>query len=89
MILIKHRINSIKELKKTNQKYGVEIDVRSKKNRLFLNHDPFKDGVDFDIFLKNFKHDFLVVNVKEEGLELKKYSLIQKVEEQKIDKLVI
>ena len=30
MILIKHRANKIKDLKKLNKNYGVEIDIRSK-----------------------------------------------------------
>jgi hypothetical protein len=81
MILIKHRINNIKELKLVDQKYGVEIDIRSQKNRLFLNHDPFKNGVDFDSFLKKFKHNFLVVNVKEEGIEFK---ILNKLKKNKI-----
>ena len=42
MILIKHRVNTIKELVRINPKYGVEIDVRSDQNKLLLNHDPFK-----------------------------------------------
>ena len=29
MIIIKHRVNKINELKNTPKKYGVEIDLRS------------------------------------------------------------
>ena len=81
MILIKHRVNTIKELVRINPKYGVEIDVRSDQNKLLLNHDPFKKGVDFDSFLKNFKHNFLIVNVKEEGIENK---ILNKLNKNKI-----
>ena len=41
MILIKHRANKIKDLKKLNKNYGVEIDIRSKGKKLYLHHDPF------------------------------------------------
>ncbi len=81
MILIKHRVNTIKELVRINPKYGVEIDVRSDQNKLLLNHDPFKKGIDFDSFLKNFKHNFLIVNVKEEGIENK---ILNKLNKNKI-----
>ena len=30
MILIKHRVNKIKDLKKLDKEFGVEIDIRSK-----------------------------------------------------------
>ena len=81
MILIKHRVNTIKELVRIHPKYGVEIDVRSDQNKLLLNHDPFKKGIDFDSFLKNFKHNFLIVNVKEEGIENK---ILNKLNKNKI-----
>jgi len=81
MILIKHRINSIKKLEKTKLKYGVEIDVRSSNNRLFLNHEPYNTGVSLDSFLKKFNHSFLVVNIKEEGIEFK---VLEKLKKNKI-----
>ena len=81
MILIKHRINSIKELEKINFKYGVEIDVRSLKDRLFLNHEPYNSGVSLDSFLKKFNHSFLIVNIKEEGIEFK---VLEKLKKNKV-----
>jgi hypothetical protein len=48
---------------------GVEIDVRSTSNELYLSHDPFVPGVSLEVFLENYKHSFLVLNVKEDGLE--------------------
>ena len=44
MILIKHRVNSISKLKNTPSNFGVEIDIRSEKKRLYLNHNPFGEG---------------------------------------------
>ena len=78
MIIIKHRVNSIKKLKKTSKKYGVEIDLRSDKKIVYLQHDPFKKGVKFDKWLKNFHHKLIVLNVKEEGLENEIIKILKK-----------
>ena len=51
MIVIIHRINKIKELKKIPKKYGVEIDIRSSNKKLILSHDPHKKGDDFKKYL--------------------------------------
>jgi hypothetical protein len=69
MIIIKHRVNSISQIKKTPEKYGVEIDLRSDKKSIYLQHDPFMKGVKFQKWIKYYKHNLLVLNVKEEGLE--------------------
>ena len=69
MILINHRVNSIKKLKSTPFNFGVEIDLRSEKNKIYLHHDPFKKGVSFEKWIKYYKHKILILNVKEEGLE--------------------
>tara|TARA_B100000965_G_scaffold8029_2_gene6203 strand:- start:7046 stop:7630 length:585 start_codon:yes stop_codon:yes gene_type:complete len=78
MIIIDHRRNTSELLKSTPQSLGVEVDIRSNKNRLILHHDPFKEGEDFESWLKNFKHKFLILNVKEEGLESRVLSLLDK-----------
>jgi len=71
MIIIKHRVNTIKQLKKTSINFGVEIDLRSDLKNIYLHHNPFMGGEKFDKWLKYFKHKLLVLNVKEEGLEKK------------------
>jgi hypothetical protein len=69
------------DLKKVDQKYGVEIDIRSEGRLLILQHDPFTAGESFDEWLKAYQHQTLILNVKEEGLEnriielLKKYNI--------------
>ena len=68
-LIIHHRRNKIKELLNTPRRYGVEIDVRSNNNKIILNHDPFKKGVELNKWVKKFNHKFLIVNTKEEGLE--------------------
>ena len=77
MIIIKHRINSIKLLLETPSKFGIEIDIRSYKNKLILNHEPYLDGENIDDFLKNYKHQLLILNVKEEGLEKRLIELMK------------
>jgi hypothetical protein len=69
MIFIAHRRNTIKDLIETDKSYGIEVDIRSKGKRLIISHDPFVDGVLFDQWIKFFNHKFLILNVKEEGLE--------------------
>ena len=44
MIIIKHRVNSSKELKQLDKNFGVEIDLRSNDKDVYLHHDPFKRG---------------------------------------------
>ena len=78
MIIVKHRVNTSKELKKTSPKFGIEIDLRSDKNQIYLHHDPFKKGEIFSRWIKNFKHKLIVLNVKEEGLEKKNFTYPQK-----------
>lgn len=78
MIIIKHRVNLIKELKKTDKNLGVEIDLRSNQSNIYLQHDPFKKGELFSKWAKNFKHKFLVLNVKEEGLENRILKILKK-----------
>ena len=69
MILISHRRNLIKELKSTPREYGVEIDIRTRGNDLILHHDPYEHGVLLKEWLKFYNHSFLILNVKEDGLE--------------------
>ena len=41
MILIKHRVNSLKKLKNLPKIYGIELDIRSLKNQITIGHEPF------------------------------------------------
>jgi hypothetical protein len=77
MIYIQHRTNSIKDLILTDEKYGVEIDLRNHGKDLIVVHDPFDDQeINFEQWLSEFKHKFLIINVKEEGLEPKIFELL-------------
>ena len=78
MILIKHRVNKIKDLKKLDKAYGVEIDIRSKGKKLYLHHDPYVNGESFTKWLKHYNHKIIVLNVKEEGLESQIIKILKK-----------
>ena len=78
MQIYSHRVNTIELLKETPTKYGVEIDIRSYGNNLILHHDPFKEGTAFTEWLAAYKHAGIILNVKEEGLEIKILELMDK-----------
>lgn len=80
MEFISHRINTIDELKNAPTDCGVEIDLRDNGDRLILAHDPFKDGEDFEDYLKHYHHGTMILNIKSEGIEHKVLELIQKYE---------
>jgi hypothetical protein len=80
MIIIKHRVNSIEDLINTPNHLGVEIDLRSSDSELIISHDPFSKGVSFKKWLKYYKHAFLILNVKEEGLEKFAVNLLKEFE---------
>ena len=78
MIIVKHRQNELKNIKKLNFLYGAEIDIRSNSKTLITQHDPLKNGVTLDVWLQNYKHNYLIANIKEEGIETKVISLLKK-----------
>ncbi len=78
MILIQHQINSIQELKKVPFEYGVEIDLRSDYDGIYLSHDPFIKGERFSSWIKHYQHKFLILNIKEEGLEIEIHKILEK-----------
>lgn len=69
MRLIAHRRNTVAELRATDPRYGVEIDIRSRGSDLILQHDPFANGERVSDWLEHYRHGTLILNVKEEGLE--------------------
>lgn len=78
MEFVAHRINTIEELKHIPTEYGVELDLRDFGDRLVLQHDPFKDGEDFEEYLKHYQHGTMILNIKSERIEYKVLELIQK-----------
>lgn len=69
MQIIKHRVNSLQELQNLDTKFGVEIDIRTRGDRIILSHDPFTEGPELEDFLDLYQHGVLILNVKEDGLE--------------------
>lgn len=69
MQIIRHRVNSSRDLILTPVHYGVEIDIRSSGQDLIIHHDPFAEGELFEKWFAEFRHKTLILNVKEEGLE--------------------
>lgn len=78
LLIIRHRVNTIKELLSTPKELGVEIDVRASGNRLILNHEPFQEGDDFEEYLKYCEGRFIIFNIKEAGIEKRVISLAEK-----------
>jgi hypothetical protein len=68
-MIIKHRVNSIEELLRVPEEFGLEIDLRVHHDSLVLAHDPFTAGDKFEDWLPHFRHKMLILNVKEDGLE--------------------
>lgn len=77
MQLVAHRINSVKELKKIPSHFGVEIDIRSRGNKLICQHAPWRDGVSLKEWIKYYHHKLLILNVKEEGIEVEAQALMK------------
>lgn len=68
-LLCAHRVNDPAALRDVPAEYGVEIDLHAEGDRLVLVHDPFATGPDFATWLDDYRHRFIVLNTKEEGLE--------------------
>jgi hypothetical protein len=78
MHYIAHRVNSINELLNIPIKYGVEVDLRDYGDRIILQHDPFKNGENFEEYLKHYNHGTIILNIKSEGIEFKVLELLKK-----------
>ena len=75
---IAHRRNTLAELLATPTSYGVEVDIRSQGDTLVIHHDPFAVGEPFEPWFDAYAHGTLILNVKEEGLEARLVSLMQR-----------
>lgn len=79
MIIVRHRINTIKGLNSVPPQYGVELDIRATPDgRLILNHEPFAEGEDFEAYLQHWHHAFGMFNIKEAGVEDRVHALAVK-----------
>ena len=75
-----HRINTINELKNIDKIFGTEIDLRDdhKSGKIILAHDPFINGEFFEDYLKEYRHNILILNIKSERIEIECLRLLEK-----------
>ncbi len=72
MEYIAHRVNSVAELKQLPKEYGVELDLRDGLDgRIYIQHNPFEPGEDFETYLEHYHHGTMILNIKSERIELK------------------
>lgn len=79
MEYIAHRINTIAELKSLPEEYGVELDLRDDLNgRIYISHNPFEAGEDFEAYCKEYRHGTMILNIKSERIEHEVLTLMEK-----------
>lgn len=79
MKYIAHRINTISELLKLDLNYGVELDLRDNlEGNIYIAHNPFEYGEDFEAYLKEYRHGMMILNIKSERIEHKALELLAK-----------
>lgn len=79
MEFIAHRINKKEDLKNLSEEYGIEIDLRDNVDgTVYINHDPFILGENFEDYLKQYNHRTMILNIKSERIELKILELLKK-----------
>lgn len=79
MEYIAHRINTVAELKKLPVEFGVELDLRDDLNgRIYIQHNPFEPGEDFEEYLKEYHHGTMILNIKSERIEFKILEMLPK-----------
>ena len=79
MEYIAHRINTVAELKELPTEYGVELDLRDDLDgRIYIQHNPFESGEDFEEYLKEYHHGTMILNVKSERIELRILEILPK-----------
>ncbi len=78
MEYIAHRINTVAELKALDRQYGVELDLRDDlSGRIYISHNPFEPGEDFEDYLKEYRHGTMILNIKSERIEHRVLELIR------------
>lgn len=79
MEFISHRVNTINDLKNTPIEFGVELDLRDNiDGSIYINHDPFVVGENFEDYLREYKHGTMILNIKSERIEYKVLDLLKK-----------
>ena len=76
--LIYHRVNSLKQAELIENNAGAEIDLRLSFGEIIIAHDPNQPGCTLKDWLEVFSGDFVVLNLKEMGIEEIVLSQLQK-----------
>jgi hypothetical protein len=79
-MFIAHRVNTIAALLDTPSYMGVEVDLRDEGDEIIIAHDPFSKGENFEKYLENYSHRFLIANIKSERIELRVKDLLDQFE---------
>src|ERR1044072_7275947 len=73
MNFVQHRVNRVAALRRLDLRWGAEIDIRSRRGRLILAHEPHTAGDALERFLDQYasqrRTQLLILNPKEDGLE--------------------
>lgn len=77
-----HRANDLALAKLPSGFCGAEIDLRTESKQVILAHDPFIGGPKFADWLELFSGTFLILNVKEVGIEA---SIVQDISNKRPD----
>lgn len=79
MEFISHRVNTVKDLKNIPFEFGVELDLRDNiDGSIYINHDPFVVGENFEDYLREYQHGTMILNIKSERIEYKVLDLLKK-----------
>ncbi len=65
----RHRINTLDALEGVATDHGLEFDLRSSGNDVFITHDPFTTGPTIEEFFPRIGPRPCIFNVKTEGIE--------------------
>ncbi len=75
---IAHRINTTEEIKQLPPQFGLELDLRdSLDGRIYMQHDPFVNGEDFEGLLRFYQHGTMILNIKSERIEPRVLALLK------------
>jgi hypothetical protein len=78
MKYIAHRVNRLEELENLLPEYGVEIDLRDNiDGTIYISHDPFIIGEDFENYCKYYHHGTMILNIKSERIEYKALEILK------------
>ncbi len=77
-----HRVNTLEKLAKVPSNYGIEVDLRTGSRdgsqKIIMHHDPFSEGIDFELFMKEYHHKGIILNIKEAGIEERVWDIVKK-----------